>query len=168
MTSGRTFWTATDTPLGTFTIIASADDVLASGWTEDVHAMSAQMAPALRAPSPAHHHGPSPFVDAVRAYFDGDLHAIDGVAVRHSGPPFRTAAWEALRKVAPGQVISYSELAQRAGRPAAVRAAASACARNPSALFVPCHRVRRLDGSLGGFGYGLQTKHWLLAHEAGV
>lgn len=166
MTPDHTLWTATDTPLGTFTIIADDDAVLASGWTQDVAAMSEQILHALRGQQPVRHRGQSRFADAVDAYFAGDLHAIDAVAVRHVGPPFRTAAWGALRKVAPGEVISYSELARRAGRPSAIRAAASACARNPSALFVPCHRVRRLDGSVGGFAYGVQTKNWLLAHEA--
>jgi methylated-DNA-[protein]-cysteine S-methyltransferase len=62
--------------------------------------------------------------------------------------------------------VSYTELAAKAGRPEAVRAAASACARNAAALFVPCHRVLRSDGSLGGFRWGTTVKRWLLEHEA--
>lgn len=61
---------------------------------------------------------------------------------------------------------SYTELAAKAGRPRAVRAAAAACARNPAALFVPCHRVLRSDGSLGGFRWGLPAKRWLLDYES--
>ena len=70
-------------------------------------------------------------------------------------------------KVSPaaGAPVSYTEYAAKSGRPAAVRAAASACARNAAAMFVPCHRVLRNDGSLGGFRWGLPVKRWLLDHE---
>jgi methylated-DNA-[protein]-cysteine S-methyltransferase len=68
--------------------------------------------------------------------------------------------------VKPGQPVSYTAFAALAGRPAATRAAAQACARNAVALFVPCHRVLRSDGSLGGFRWGLHVKRWLLAHES--
>ena len=64
--------------------------------------------------------------------------------------------------------MTYTEYAAKAGRPLAVRAAAAACARNAAALFVPCHRVVRTDGGLGGFRWGLPVKRWLLAHEAGA
>ena len=62
--------------------------------------------------------------------------------------------------------MTYSEFAALAGRPAAIRAAASACARNAAALFVPCHRVLRTGGALGGFRWGLDVKRWLLTHES--
>jgi methylated-DNA-[protein]-cysteine S-methyltransferase len=65
-----------------------------------------------------------------------------------------------------GEPVTYTGFADLAGRPAAVRAAAMACARNAAALFVPCHRVLRLDGSLGGFRWGIPVKRWLLDHEA--
>jgi methylated-DNA-[protein]-cysteine S-methyltransferase len=77
---------------------------------------------------------------------------------------FLEQAWRVLREVR--EPITYTELAARAGRPAAVRAAAQACARNAAALFVPCHRVLRNDGTLGGFRWGLPVKRWLLNHEA--
>jgi methylated-DNA-[protein]-cysteine S-methyltransferase len=72
-----------------------------------------------------------------------------------------------LRTVPPGQPLTYTEFALLASRPAAVRAAASACARNAAALFVPCHRVLRTGGALGGFRWGIDVKRWLLAHETG-
>jgi methylated-DNA-[protein]-cysteine S-methyltransferase len=68
--------------------------------------------------------------------------------------------------VRPGRPVSYTEFAARAGNPTAVRGAAQACARNAAALFVPCHRVLRADGTLGGFRWGLPVKRWLLEHEA--
>lgn len=109
-----------------------------------------------------------PVTAAVAAYLDGDLTAIDEVPVeQHSGGAFMAYAWEMLREVKPGQPVTYTGYAALAGRPAAVRAAASACARNAAALFVPCHRVLRTDGRLGGYRWGLPVKEWLLAHEQG-
>lgn len=156
----------TDTPVGPFTVIATDDDtVLASGWTDDAERLRGYIADPLVPQRISRRDGPAAPIAAVTAYHDGDLDAPDDVTVRYATGPFRTAAWEVLRSVAAGQVISYSELARRAGSPRAVRAAGSACARNPAALFVPCHRVERSDHSLGGFGYGVTVKRWLLAHE---
>ena len=70
-----------------------------------------------------------------------------------------------MLKVPHGQTWTYTELARRAGKPNAVRAAASACARNPVGLLVPCHRIVRQDGSLGGYYWGLEKKQFLLDHE---
>jgi methylated-DNA-[protein]-cysteine S-methyltransferase len=70
--------------------------------------------------------------------------------------------------VAPGEAITYTELATRTGNSRANRAAAQACARNAAALFVPCHRIIRADGGLGGFRWGVDIKRWLLAHESAV
>jgi methylated-DNA-[protein]-cysteine S-methyltransferase len=88
------------------------------------------------------------------------------VPVLQMSGPFRTHAWDVLRLVRPGSPVTYTEYAVLAGNPKAVRAAASACAFNAAALFVPCHRVIRTDGSLGGFRWGLPIKESLLAREA--
>jgi methylated-DNA-[protein]-cysteine S-methyltransferase len=104
-------------------------------------------------------------VEAVRGYLSGDLHALDTVPVVQPGGPFFQEAWTAMRSVAPGRTVTYAELAAAAGRPAAVRAAGSACARNLVAPFVPCHRVVRAGGALGGYYYGLEVKRALLALE---
>src|SRR5690606_41781722 len=77
-------------------------------------------------------------------------------------------AWAALRRIPPGRTLPYTRLATAAGRPAAVRAAGMACARNPVSLIVPCHRVVRADGALGGYRWGVEVKRWLLNFEAGV
>jgi methylated-DNA-[protein]-cysteine S-methyltransferase len=106
--------------------------------------------------------------DEVRRYFDGDLNAIDQIKVKQDGGPFSQNAWRAMRKIKPGSVISYSDLAANSGSAAAVRAAGSACARNLIAPIVPCHRIIRSDGSLGGYGFGLPTKTWLLKHEGAL
>ena len=155
------YWSTVDTPIGPFTVLADDDAVLASGWTSTVDDLL-RLAP-MRAEPRA---DLGRFTKAVLAYHDGDLGAIDDIPVRQSGGRFLVAAWTALRAVPPGRPVSYTGLAARAGRPAAVRAAAQACARNATALFVPCHRVIRTDGTLGGFRWGLPAKRWLLAHEA--
>ncbi|WP_051209353.1 methylated-DNA--[protein]-cysteine S-methyltransferase [Propionicicella superfundia] len=110
--------------------------------------------------------GPAALRDAVARYGDGDLDALGSLTVDQPGGEFFQAAWAAMRQVAPGRPVTYSDLAAAAGRPAAVRAAASACARNLVALVVPCHRIVRRDGGLGGFFYGLDVKRALQAHEA--
>lgn len=107
-----------------------------------------------------------PAVTAVlQRYFDGDIHAIDDVAVELNGTPFQKDVWNALRRIPPGTTISYSGLAKRIGQRTAVRAVGAANGANPVAIVVPCHRVIGADGSLTGYGGGLDRKQWLLAHE---
>ena len=154
------------TPAGPFTVVADDGVVHASGWTDDPRALVALVAPALRPASLERVDALGPLTDAVAAYVDGDLSAIDAIAVRQESGPFLMEVWEVLRAVPAGAPVTYAELAAKAARPEAVRAAASACARNAAALFVPCHRVVRTGGGLGGFRYGLEVKRWLLGHEA--
>lgn len=158
--------TTIETPVGPFTILASdAGAVRAAGFTTDVGRLLALVHPALREePRPRPDLGP--VSAAVLSYLDGDLAAIDGVPVeQRTGGPYLAHAWEALREVKPGQPVTYTGFAELSGRPEAIRAAASACARNAVALFVPCHRVVGTDGTLRGYRWGLDTKKWLLAHE---
>ena len=103
--------------------------------------------------------------DLINNYFDGDLTAINAIKVRQSGASFSQAAWKAMRKVSAGKVISYADLADKAGSPAAVRAAGSACANNAIMLVVPCHRIVKTGGALGNYAYGVDKKEWLLSHE---
>ena len=109
--------------------------------------------------------GPSAVVAAVERYVAGEAGALDAVPVRQPGGAFFQEVWRQMRHVPPGVTVSYTELAAAAGRPAAVRAAGSACARNLVAPFVPCHRIVKSDGTLGGYAYGLDAKRALLAHE---
>lgn len=160
------FMSTVQTPVGAFTAVVSEDDaVLASGWTASVDKLLPQIAPPLRPSDIYQRTDLGPVTKAVIAYHEGDLPAVDTIAVRQQSGEFMQHAWRLLRTVPAGKPISYTEYATLAGRPAAVRAAATACARNAAALFVPCHRVLRSDGSLGGFRWGLDVKRWLLAHE---
>lgn len=156
-----------DTPDGPFTIVADdAGRVLASGWTADPDAALARIHPSLRPDTVVE--GETDAAAAVAAYYAGDLDAIGAVEVRQHGTAMQQTGWRALRDIAPGRPLTYTEFAVQLGQPAAVRAAASVCARNAPALFVPCHRVLRTDGSLGGFAWGLEVKESLLAREAAI
>jgi len=98
-------------------------------------------------------------------YFAGELQALDEQPVRYRGSKFQHAVWDALRRIPVGATLAYAELARGIGRPRAVRAAGAANGANRIAVFVPCHRVIAADGSLWGYGGGLERKRWLLAHE---
>lgn len=155
-----------DTPTGPFTVLTSDDAVLASGWTASVDDLLPLVHASLRPDSVRERAELGDITKAVLAYHDGDLTAPDAIPVKQRGGEFLGHAWEVLRTVPPGTPLTYTEYAALAGRPAAVRAAAQACARNSAALFVPCHRVIRLDGALGGYRWGLPVKRWLLTHES--
>jgi len=98
-------------------------------------------------------------------YFSGDTGALDAIPAEMNGTPFQKTVWQALRRIPAGTTISYAELARRIGQPGSVRAVGSANGANPVAVIVPCHRVIGSDGSLTGYGGGLDRKRWLLAHE---
>ena len=102
---------------------------------------------------------------AVAAYFGGDATALDGVAVRTGGTDFQRSVWAALRTIPAGETWSYGQLATAIGKPAAVRAVGLANGANPIGIIVPCHRVVGANGTLTGYGGGLERKRWLLAHE---
>ena len=101
-------------------------------------------------------------------YFTGARHAFDLPLDLTTTGEFRRAVQLLLPTIGYGQTVSYAELATLAGRPAAVRAVGTACATNPLPVVVPCHRVLRGDGSLGGYLGGLEAKRTLLDLEAGV
>ncbi|WP_197318594.1 methylated-DNA--[protein]-cysteine S-methyltransferase [Saccharomonospora sp. NB11] len=160
-------WSTQDTPFGAFTTVTDHEGaVLASGWTSDVATLTALIATPLRPTELRHHTDLGAATKSVRRYHDGELTAVDEIPVRQRSGAFLEHAWDVLRTVPAGHPVTYAEFAARAGRPAAVRAAAAACARNAAALFVPCHRVLRTDGSLGGFRWGLDVKRRLLDHES--
>jgi methylated-DNA-[protein]-cysteine S-methyltransferase len=102
---------------------------------------------------------------ALRAYFDGDVKAVDEVRVETNGTPFQRAVWKGLREIPAGTTKSYGGLAADLQRAGACRAVGSANGSNPVAIVVPCHRVIGANGSLTGFASGLERKEWLLAHE---
>jgi methylated-DNA-[protein]-cysteine S-methyltransferase len=155
-----------ETPAGPFTVVVSdAGAVRASGFTAEVSELLSLVHPQLIDDAePAADIGA--VGEAVRSYFDGDLSALDSVVVeQRTNGDFMAHAWAVMREIKPGAPVTYSQFAELSGRPAAIRAAAAACARNAAALFAPCHRVLRLDGSLGGYRWGLPVKRFLLDFE---
>jgi len=103
-------------------------------------------------------------MSALRAICAGQPAA--GIPVDVHGTAFQARVWSALREIPAGQTRTYSEVAAAIGRPSAVRAVAHACASNPVALAIPCHRVIRADGSLAGYRWGIEVKESLLARES--
>ena len=97
-----------------------------------------------------------------------DLRDISRVPINPVGTPFQMKVWQALRTLPIGSTLSYQQLAEQIGMPKAVRAVASACGKNRLALVVPCHRIIRSDGGLGGFRWGLDRKQRILAFEASL
>jgi methylated-DNA-[protein]-cysteine S-methyltransferase len=104
----------------------------------------------------------------LEAYFQGDLQALERIPVDPGGTPFQQEVWSALQRIAVGRTLSYTELAQRVGRPTASRAVATANAQNPIAVVIPCHRVIHAGGSISGYGGGVERKRWLLRHEGAL
>lgn len=107
------------------------------------------------------------WVTAVRAYLAGAEREIP-VPLDVTGTPFQERVWKALQRIPYGETRSYTQIAESIAAPAAVRAVASACARNRVSLVIPCHRVVRGTGALGGYRWGLARKARLLAREHGV
>jgi methylated-DNA-[protein]-cysteine S-methyltransferase len=153
-----------NTPDGPFTVLESDHgEVLASGWTADRGLILARVnithRPTRVLP------GNAVSSHAVEAYYEGEYRPMLAVPVAQWGTALFEAGWHSLRQIPAGSVQTYTEVARAMGRPKAIRVAASVCARNAPALFVPCHRVIRSDGALGGFAWGIDIKRALLARE---
>ena len=105
-------------------------------------------------------------LEELSAYFQGRLRSFS-TPLRLEGTPFELRVWKRLRDVPFGKTISYGGLAEAAGAPRASRAVGRAVGRNPLLIFIPCHRVIRSDGGIGGFSAGVEVKRWLLDFERG-
>jgi methylated-DNA-[protein]-cysteine S-methyltransferase len=118
----------------------------------------------------ARNHGrvPSPVRNALKRYFEGDMAAFEGIASGARGTAFQARVWAALCTIPPGRTASYADMAERIGKPTATRAVGLANGQNPLPIMIPCHRVIGRDGSLTGFGGGLERKAWLLRHEGAL
>lgn len=159
-----------DTPLGELSILAdSAGRLRAVGFTEGharmerrllAHTLSGDSAPLSTS-------NPGGFSAALRRYFAGDLGAIEGLPLLMEGSEFQRRVWRALLEIPCGETCSYGDIARRIGNSAAVRAVGLANGKNPIAIVVPCHRVIGQNGTLTGYGGGLERKRWLLSHELG-
>jgi methylated-DNA-[protein]-cysteine S-methyltransferase len=121
-------------------------------------------------PGPSWVHDESPFAEARRQlceYFSGERSEFT-LALAPQGTDFQQAVWAALQEIPYGETVSYGEIAAQLGRPGASRAVGAANGANPISIVIPCHRVVAADGGLGGYGWGLDRKSWLLDHEGAV
>jgi methylated-DNA-[protein]-cysteine S-methyltransferase len=154
-------------PVGPITVVAAGGAVFGLAWTDGLAPVRAR----LEAQHQDRNWRRAAHIDAaepVKRYLEGDLDALDEVEVSVCGTPFQTAVWSELRRIPVGTTITYGELAARVDRPRAFRAVGAANGANPVSLVNPCHRVVAADGSLGGYGFGLERKQWLLHHEGAV
>jgi methylated-DNA-[protein]-cysteine S-methyltransferase len=148
-----------DTPIGEL-LLAGEDDALSL--------VSFPEGSMRRDPEPDWIYNEKPFVAARRQlaeYFAGERREFD-LPLKLSGTEFQMSVLEALQQIPYGETTSYAEIAERVGRPKAVRAVGAANGRNPIPIIVPCHRVIGSHGELTGFGGGLDTKEALLRLEA--
>ena len=108
---------------------------------------------------------PAGISSRLERYFSGDLEALDGIAVDTGGTAFQRRVWRLLGTIRPGETLSYRDVAHALGQPNAVRAVGAANGANPIWIVIPCHRVIAANGTLHGYGGGLERKRWLLHHE---
>jgi methylated-DNA-[protein]-cysteine S-methyltransferase len=158
-----------DSPIGPLRLAASGRGLRAVYLSKQRHVP--EEAPAHWAAATALDRQQMPILDAARRqlddYFAGRLTVFD-LPLDAEGTDFQRAVWRGLCAIGYGETISYGELGRRIGRPKAVRAIGLANGRNPISIVVPCHRVIGADGSMTGYGGGIDRKVFLLAHEARV
>jgi methylated-DNA-[protein]-cysteine S-methyltransferase len=161
--TGRRF-SVLESPIGAVTLVAEGDGLRAVLPPGDT------LAPRALRDTPTRHDDDallSEARDQLAAWFAGERTAFD-LALAPRGTPFQLSVWRALGTIPYGETITYAELARRADRPGANRAAGAANGANPLSIVLPCHRVVGSDGSLTGYSAGLEAKRWLIAHEQRV
>ena len=144
---------ACPTPIGTFALIGSSRGLRELRWTCDGLDLDGSCDVLDEA------------AEQLNDYFAGTRESFS-VPLDLVGTPFQLKAWYALAGIPYGTTVSYADQARRIGHPTAIRAVGAANGRNPVAIFLPCHRIIGSDGSLTGFGGGLERKRYLLEHEA--
>jgi methylated-DNA-[protein]-cysteine S-methyltransferase len=155
-------YTQIQSPIGDLTLGADADGAL-TGLYMDVPGRPPPISGNARADF-----GPFAGVaEQLDEYFAGERHSFD-VELRMAGTEFQRSVWDALRGIEYGETVSYGEIARRIDRPDEARAVGAANGANPVSIIVPCHRVIGADGSLTGYGGGLDRKRFLLELEHGV
>jgi len=150
--------TTMESPVGTLTLTA------VDGRLTRLHMDGQRHAPATSAEWERDDAGLAGIVEQLEAYFAGSREDFD-VPLDLQGTDFQRSVWAGLLEIPYGETMSYGELARRVGRPGASRAVGLANGRNPVAIIVPCHRVIGADGTMTGYGGGLDRKVWLLDHE---
>lgn len=161
----RISYTIVDSPLGRMLVAATGKGICAVALSDS----DSELKAALFSRYPAAEFrcdeaGLARWVDALLGYLNGRESYLD-LPLDIQGTPFQRRIWQELRNIPCGSTRSYGEIASALGFPTAARAVARACATNPVALVIPCHRVVREDGELGGYRWGVERKRILLAQE---
>ncbi len=158
---GSLFYTTTDSPIG---------ELLLLGDDRALHGLYMQEGRKPVRISPQWQRAAAPFTSVraqLREYFAGERVTFDTPLAGLDGDGFERRVWRALTEIPYGETVSYGEIAQRIGQPSAARAVGLANGRNPIAVIVPCHRVIGANGTLTGYGGGLERKQLLLELERG-
>ena len=161
-------WTYGDSPIGPLGLATDEAGVVVGCSFEGVGDLERVMRRVWPGAHISPGEAPASVIEALDAYFSGQRDALDRVNWRVPGDDFQARVWRALADIPPGVTITYGEMARRAGEPGAAQAAGVALNRNPIPLILACHRVVGHDGSLVGFGGGVERKSWLLAHEGAL
>jgi len=162
----RLFLDRLATPIGEAVLVSDEEGRLrVFDWTDHEPRMRILLRRQYGALEPTEGAAPNTMRCAVESYFGGDLAALRTIPWETAGTPFQRAVWAALTAIPAGSTLSYGALAAKLGMPKAVRAVGLANGANPISVVVPCHRVIGANGSLTGYGGGLERKRWLLEHE---
>ena len=154
------------TPIGEALIVTDEAGYLrAFDWTDCEFRMARQLRLHYGSIVPQSGAAPENVKSLLRSYFEGEVGCLEVVEWRTAGTAFQRTVWAALTTIAPGETLSYGALAAKLGCPKSVRAVGLANGANPISVVVPCHRVIGADGSLTGYGGGIERKRWLLKHE---
>jgi len=158
-----------DSPIGVLLLLTDEEGRLRALDFED-HAdrMQRLLHRHYGAMQPAPGAAPRQVRDALAGYFAGRTDVLADLPWATAGTPFQRRVWRALTAIPPGRTLSYGALAARLGKPGAARAVGLANGANPVGIVVPCHRVIGADGTLTGYGGGLERKQWLLRHEGAL
>jgi AraC family transcriptional regulator, regulatory protein of adaptative response / methylated-DNA-[protein]-cysteine methyltransferase len=161
----RIAYTVAPCPLGRLLVAATERGICRIGLADATEALEADLREEFPGAELRRDSGElTRWVEAILRYLDGRLEPLD-LPLDVRATAFQRRVWEALRKIPYGRTRSYAEIARSIGRPRATRAVARACATNPAALVIPCHRVVRADGELGGYRWGSERKRALLENE---
>jgi methylated-DNA-[protein]-cysteine S-methyltransferase len=154
------------TPIGEALIVTDPAGCLrAFDWVDRYAGMARLLRLHYGTVEPATGTAPDHLKRLLQRYFEGDVGCLAGIECRTAGTPFQRSVWTGLTTIPPGRTMSYGSLAAKLGCPKAVRAVGLANGSNPISVVVPCHRVIGANGSLTGYGGGLERKRWLLRHE---
>ncbi|MFI0937899.1 methylated-DNA--[protein]-cysteine S-methyltransferase [Streptomyces sp. NPDC021020] len=164
-TTDTSVHTIIDSPVGPLTLVTRESGLAGVYMTEHRHIPAQEtFGPRVAATD---HPVLARTTEQLAGYFAGDIRDFD-IDLSTSGTPFQQRVWAALRDIPYGETVSYGELAAVLGQPTASRAVGLANGRNPVSIIVPCHRVVGANGSMTGYGGGIDRKRWLLGFEHGT